>query len=675
MALPAKNLLGNETSPYLLQHRNNPVHWRAWSVEALQEAKALERPILLSIGYAACHWCHVMAHECFEDDEVAEVMNRLFVNIKVDREERPDIDQIYMTALGAMGEQGGWPLTMFLTPDAKPFWGGTYFPKTAKFGRPGFVEVMNAVHAAWQEKKQQLTRSAEALSAHVQKRLAPAGRTGHGLEPPLHALAGKIASAMDPQTGGLRGAPKFPNAPFLDLLWLDWLKHRSAEHRDAVLRTLRHMLSGGIYDHVGGGLARYSTDAHWLVPHFEKMLYDNAQLIRLACYAYGETNDQLFRMRIEETVDWMLREMRVEGGAFASSLDADSEGEEGKFYLWNRAQIEDMLGTEADELLAVYSLASPPGWEGDPILHRLDHPEPLPQEQERRLRELLNKLHERRDSRVRPARDDKMLVDWNGLAITALAIAGRQLDRPNWIEAASKAFRSVCESRQEGRLPHSIGGQKCLFPGIASDYAAMISAAVALHGALQDQQYIRQAEAWAEMLDRWHGDETSTGYYLTASDSPDVPIRIRGDVDEAIPSATAQIITALVQLSSASGNHAFYEKATQVAEAALARSLGQFSGQTGIVHAASIARQPLKLLMNDPSGETFVPVANRLPDPRRVDIVLGPEEGPAERQAGIIVDRTVPAAYLCIGQSCLPPFRDATTLEAALRSSLAGDHG
>lgn len=667
MALPTKNLLGNETSPYLLQHKNNPVHWRAWSAEALREAKALERPILLSIGYAACHWCHVMAHECFEDDEVADVMNRLFVNIKVDREERPDIDQIYMTALGAMGEQGGWPLTMFLTPDAKPFWGGTYFPKTPKFGRPGFIEVMNAVNAAWQEKKKQLTRSAEALSSHVEKQLAPSSQDGHGLEPPLHALAGRIVSAMDPQAGGLRGAPKFPNAPFLDLLWLDWLEHRTVNNRDAVLQTLRHMLSGGIYDHIGGGLARYSTDAHWLVPHFEKMLYDNAQLVRMACYAYGESGDRLFRMRIEETIGWMLREMRVEDGAFASSLDADSEGEEGKFYLWSRAQIEDVLGADADELLGVYSLASPPGWEGDPVLHRLNNPEALPQGQEQRLRELLDRLRMRRDARPRPARDDKVLVDWNGLAITALVLAGRQLDRLDWIEAALAAFRSVCESMTDGRLPHSISGEKRLFPAIASDYAAMISAAIALHGALQDQQFVRQAEAWADMLDRWHGDETGTGYYLTASDSTDVPMRIRGDVDEAIPSATAQIITALVQLSGASGNHTLYEKAIRVAKAALARALGQSYGQTGIVHAASIARRPLKLLMNDPAGDMFVPAANRLTDPRRVDIVLGPEEGLAERQAGITVDRAVPAAYLCIGQSCLPPLRDGTTLEAALR--------
>lgn len=674
MILPARNLLGDETSPYLLQHKDNPVHWRPWSRAALDEAAAEAKPILLSVGYAACHWCHVMAHECFEDAEVAEVMNRLFVNIKVDREERPDIDQIYMAALQATGEQGGWPLTMFLTPEGRPFWGGTYFPKKRRFGRPGFIDVLNAVHTAWQEKQAEIRRSAEALAAHVASRLAPREPEGATSEmadipPPLHELAGKIAALMDSETGGLRGAPKFPNAPFLEVLWLDWLENRTAAHRDAVLTTLRHMLSGGIYDHVGGGLARYSTDAQWLVPHFEKMLYDNAQLVRLAGFAYAETGDPLFRMRIEETVGWLLREMRVDGGAFASSLDADSEGEEGKFYLWRHEEIEQVLGEDAGFLMDVYSLSVPEGWEGDPILHRSQRPQALPPDQKRRLRALLDRLLAARDRRVRPQRDDKVLVDWNGLAIAALTMAGRQFDRQEWIGAACAAYRFVCESMVDDRLPHSIRAGRRHFPALASDYAAMISAAIALHGALQDDRYIAQARHWAEMLETWHGAGEEGGHFLTASDNADVPMRIRGDVDDAVPSATAQIIVALTQLSMATGDHVFYEKAVQSAEAACARALRQSHGQAGIVHAAALASRPMKLLINDATRDKFVPVANRISDPRRVDILLGPRETPAERAADIAIDRSMPGAWLCVGPTCLPPIRDPAVLEATLRSA------
>lgn len=669
MALPDTNLLGAQTSPYLLQHKDNPVHWRPWTTGALDEAQELDKPILLSVGYAACHWCHVMAHECFEDPEVAEVMNRLFVNIKVDREERPDIDQIYMTALTATGEQGGWPLTMFLTPQAKPFWGGTYFPKLPRFGRPGLIEILNAVHTAWHEKRAELDKSAGALTAHVQARLAPiSGPDGQGSEPPLHSLAENIAGAMDSQYGGLRGAPKFPNAPFLNILWLDWLENRKKEHRDIVLRTLRFMLSGGIYDHVGGGLARYSTDAAWLVPHFEKMLYDNAQLVHLAGLAYAETGDQLFRMRIEETAEWMLRELWLEGGGFASSLDADSEGEEGKFYLWNQADIENVLGEDTEELLTIYGLASPEGWEGDPILNRLDHPDAVAQSKEKYLRGLLERLRKARERRPRPGRDDKILVDWNGMAIAALASAGRQLNRPEWIEAAHNAFRFVCESMDGHRLPHSIRENNRLFPGLASDYASMISAAVSLFEALQDDTLIDQAVNWAKMLTVWHGDENETGFFLSASDSRDVPIRIRGDVDEAIPSSTALIIVALTKLSTVTGDHTLYLKAVSTAQAALQRAETQPYGQAGIVYAAAIARRPMKLLINDTPNNRLVSVANRIPDSRRTDIVLGQGKSPAEKEAGISVDRSRPGAWLCIGQRCLPPLHDAVILEATLRA-------
>ncbi|WP_265516222.1 thioredoxin domain-containing protein [Nitratireductor luteus] len=670
LPLPAKNLLSAETSPYLKQHQSNPVHWRPWSEAALSEARELDRPILLSIGYAACHWCHVMAHESFEDHDIADLMNRLFVNIKVDREERPDIDQIYMAALTATGEQGGWPLTMFLTPEAKPFWGGTYFPPIQRFGRPGFRDLLVAVHQAWTERNDDLTRSAEALNAHVEARLAPEGDDTPGAAPPLEQLALRIHSMIDGEQGGLRGAPKFPNTPFMNILWLNWLERANEGHRDAVIFSLRKMLSGGIYDHIGGGLARYATDARWLVPHFEKMLYDNAQLISLTSQAFAATGDPLFRTRIEETINWLLRDMRTEAGAFASSLDADSEGEEGKYYLWTEQQIREVLGPDTERFLEVYELARPEGWEGEPILHR-SYYSSIDLEDEPWLAEQRAKLLAARQRRLAPSRDDKVLVDWNGMAIAAIAHAGRQLQRADWVGAATAAFHFISESTVEGRLPHSIGAEKSQFPALSSDYAAMIHAAVAVYQATGDPDMIAHGVEWYEALQKWHAAPGGRGHFLTASDASDVPIRVRGDIDEATPSATAQIIEALAQLSMATGNQSIYDAVAVAARHALSRISQQAYGQAGIVYAASLAREPMKLLVVDDEEGTFSRLAAAHPDPRRVDILLSDQPHPSETASDIAIDRTRPGAWLCIGTRCLPSVRSPKELEALLPKHIA----
>jgi len=672
VTLPAENLLSEETSPYLRQHGGNPVHWRPWSPQSLAEARETGKPILLSIGYAACHWCHVMAHESFESEDVAAVMNRLFVNIKVDREERPDIDQIYMAALTAMGEQGGWPLTMFLTPDAKPFWGGTYFPKEQRYGRPGFIQVLEAVSKAWQDKKQSLADSAGQLSAHVEARLA-----GSHAAAPLDAkllisLADGIHGMIDQEAGGLRGAPKFPNAPFMQTLWLNWLTNGAEAHRDAVINSLEHMLRGGIYDHVGGGLARYSTDAEWMVPHFEKMLYDNAQLLRQANWAHTSTGNELFRIRIEETAGWLLREMRVEGGGFASSLDADSEGEEGLFYTWNNGEIAEALGTGSDLFANSFTLTAPASWEGKPIIHQTPAQAEYEVGHYEETAGLKKALLAARERRVRPGRDDKVLADWNGLLIVGLAETGRSLDRPDWIAAAEAAFEFIiCHADETGRLPHSILGDRALFPALSSDYAAMANAAVALFEATGKVSYLDTARTFLEMLDRWYADPQANGYFLTASDSSDVPIRIRGDVDEAIPSATSQIIEAISRLASATGSMELQEKAWKVAEHAAGRASRQQYGQAGIVNACALVMNPLKLVLIEDEGHPrFVPVANRCLDPRRIDVVI--PRGAQGSELPALPGGTYPStqkagAYLCTGQSCLPIITDAAELESALR--------
>src|SRR5437763_551941 len=372
-----ENRLAQETSPYLLQHKHNPVDWWPWGPQALAEAKRVNKPILLSVGYAACHWCHVMAHESFENDATAKVMNELFVNIKVDREERPDIDQIYMAALHLLGEHGGWPLTMFLTPAGEPFWGGTYFPPEPRWGRPGFPQVLAAIGNAYRGDRDTVLKNVGAL----REGLAKLGRPQREEAAPPEistALTDRIAERLlrevDPLNGGIGTAPKSPQSGIFELLWRAWKRTRLDPYREAVIRTLTTISQGGIYDHLGGGYARYATDARWLVPHFEKMLYDNAELVSLLTLVWQDTRDPLYAQRVAETVGWLEREMTgPEGGVF-SSLDADSEHEEGKFYVWSEAEIDAVLGERAALFKRFYDVSAAGNWEGHTILNRLDNP-------------------------------------------------------------------------------------------------------------------------------------------------------------------------------------------------------------------------------------------------------------------------------------------------------------
>jgi uncharacterized protein YyaL (SSP411 family) len=456
----------------------------------------------------------------------------------------------------------------------------------------------------------------------------------------------------------------------MDILRLDWLKNRNSAARDAVTASLRAMLAGGIYDHIGGGLCRYATDAHWLVPHFEKMLYDNAQLIDLAGWAAAETGDELFRLRIEETIGWLAREMRIDGGGFASSLDADSEGEEGRFYLWEEKELRKAAGEEgAQALLSHYSLERPTGWDGDPILARRGTPEYGPADHDRLIGEVKTRLLAHRDRRQRPGRDNKVLVDWNGIAITAIARAARQFGRNDWLELSVSAFRFVAESEVEGRLPHSILGTSRLFPCQSADYASMISAAIALAEAAGDiDYYAGKARSWMVALDRWHDDEAETGHYFTASDAEDVPMRIRGDSDDAVPSATSRIITAMTRLSMLTGDDELHRRAIAAAEAALGRTASLRFGRAGIIQAAAIARDPARLILVAPTGSDIVSEANRYPDPRRTDLILPQSAGATMTLPdGTMIDTGHTGAWLCLGMRCLPPVRDAAGLEAALR--------
>ena len=666
----SRNTLSAEPSAYLRQHADNPVHWQPWGKEALDAARELNRPILLSIGYAACHWCHVMAHESFEDADVAAVMNDLFVNVKVDREERPDIDQIYMAALGAMGQQGGWPLTMFLRPDGKPFWGGTYFPPQARHNMPGFVDVLNAVNNLWQRDKEKINHNAEAVFNHLEGRLAAQSAGSQNEVSRFDAVATRIASMFDPARGGIEGAPKFPNAPFMDALWLSWLYNRDSDSRDKFIHSLKTMLQGGIYDHLGGGLCRYSTDADWLVPHFEKMLYDNAQLIRHANYAYAETQDDLFRHRIEETIEWLIREMRLADGSFASSLDADSEGEEGKFYVWNEAEIDRVLGEDSPVFKAFYGVTPGGNWEGHTILNRLHDVNgggsvpPMVQKAKA-------KLFAQRETRIRPGRDDKALTDWNALAIRALAEAGRSFSKPEWVALAADAYRAIMTPFRAGQMAHCRMEDRLLYPALSTDYAGMINAALALYETSSDRAYVDDAEKLKQALDAHHRD-ASGNYRLSALDADDVILHAYGDYDEAIPSATSQIIEALTRLFLATGDMALYQSNEALIEQALGRALAQQYGQIGILNAARMAAEPLSLVIAAQSDQDeLVSTANRSPDPRRLDKIVDFRADAAviNLPTGGTARAERPSAWFCKGHVCLPPVESAE----ALRILLAGE--
>ena len=409
----AKNRLANETSPYLLQHADNPVDWYPWGEIALNIARENDRPILLSIGYAACHWCHVMAHESFEDPDTAILMNKLFINIKVDREERPDIDNIYMTSLALFGEQGGWPLTMFCTPEGKPFWGGTYFPPTSRYGRPGFPELLHHVANIYHQEPEKVSQNSNSVVKALEDLSSPA--RGSIIEPDnVFKAARSIIEQIDYQNGGIGTAPKFPQCPVLNLLWRGYKQNNRKDLGDAVLLTLNKMAQGGIYDHLGGGFARYSTDPSWLVPHFEKMLYDNAQLIELYSDAHQDTKEPLYLERVTEIIDWVSREMvkaTNPSGGFYSTIDADSEGEEGKFYVWSESEIRHLLGNDANTFIAAYDIRTDGNWEGKNILNRSGDPILKTIDIENQLLQNRKTLFNYRKKRIAPALDDKILAD------------------------------------------------------------------------------------------------------------------------------------------------------------------------------------------------------------------------------------------------------------------------
>jgi len=672
-----RNRLGSETSPYLLQHANNPVHWWPWGEEALAEAKRGNRPILLSVGYAACHWCHVMAHESFETPEVAEVMNELFVNIKVDREERPDVDAIYMQALHLLGEHGGWPLTMFCTPAGEPFWGGTYFPYPARYGRPSFIDVLKGVSQAFHDKPQDVeTNRAGLLKALNEKAVNRAIEIrGEGPLLPdglIDRIATRLAEECDPTWGGFGGAPKFPSPYLFELVWRAWLSRRDQTRlRDAVTVTLDRMCQGGIYDHLGGGFARYATDNEWLIPHFEKMLYDNAQLIDLLTVVWQETKSPLYAQRIAETCDWVLREMVADGGGFAATYDADSEGVEGKFYVWDAAEIDAVLGaTDGPFFRMVYDATPTGNWEHKNILHRNRAPAFLGPAEERRLATLREKLKAVRDKRVWPGWDDKVLADWNGLMIAALANAAAVFQRGDWAAAAVRAWRFVMDQMRDdrGRLFHSRRSAKSLHRATLDDYANMARAGVALFEATGETPYLGEVQALIAVLDRHFADKANGGYFITADDAADLIVRNKHCHDNAVPSGNGTLVGVFARLWVLSGDATWHDKARRQVAAFAGELENNFFPLMTLLNGYETLQSATELvIVGDPATPTTEALrravyAKSLPNKivRRLSPNTRLHPGHPAAGKGLVGGK--PALYVCRNMTCEAPVTDPEAL-------------
>ncbi|MDR3536641.1 MAG: thioredoxin domain-containing protein [Acetobacteraceae bacterium] len=673
MSMP-DNRLGREMSPYLLQHAGNPVHWRAWGPDALAEAAHDRKPILLSVGYAACHWCHVMAHESFEDPETAALMNRLFVNIKVDREERPDIDYLYMSALQGLGEQGGWPLTMFLNPEGAPFWGGTYFPPQPRWGRPSFRQVLQGVADAWHSGQDAVAKNIAALR---QLMADQAEATPGGLLTPaqLDAVAAAYRKLNDPDFGGLRGAPKFPNPPIFRFLWQDAFRTGQPDGKAMLHLMLQRMSQGGIYDHLGGGYARYSTDSEWLVPHFEKMLYDNAQLLDLLSLAHADCPNPLYAQCAAETVGWLLRDMTampVDGrAAFAASEDADSEGEEGRFYVWTEAEIDKRLGPQAPAFKQAYDVTPAGNWEGQVILRRITPFGTAAEEAALAAARLV--LFDVRANRVRPGRDDKVLADWNGLAIAALVRAASVFGQPAWIDRAAEAFAFVeaVMAGPGGRIAHAWRG-RISAAGLLDDQACMARAALSLFEATGRDAYLEAALRLVNAADQGFADGLG-GYFITASDATDVPLgRPRVTADTATPSGMAVMAEVLARLAHLTGEPDWRNRT----EALLRTCSGDpraLSGMPGILAATDLLEEAASVVVagpeDDPGRHALVAAARASPYPAVVlQQVAGTHTLAVTHPAHGRLARESAVAYLCRRSVCGLPVTDPQVLAQMLRS-------
>ncbi|HLF30037.1 MAG TPA: thioredoxin domain-containing protein [Xanthomonadales bacterium] len=678
------NHLAAETSPYLLQHAANPVDWYPWGEEALARAAAEHKPILLSIGYAACHWCHVMAHESFEDEETAALMNRWFINVKVDREERPDIDSIYMAAVTSMTGHGGWPMTVFLTPQGKPFFCGTYFPREPRYGMPSFSQLLSGIAEAWEKRQDEVQRSAEQVTRHLQDAVLPpvsGAQSSRTLQPELleHAVR-ELEKLFDTEWGGFSAAPKFPQPMVLEFLLREHLRTGAAAPLRMVHLTLQGMAQGGVCDQLGGGFARYSTDREWLVPHFEKMLYDNAQLARIYLRAWQVSGDIFLRRVAEETLDYILREMRHSDGGFYSSQDADSEGVEGKFFVWSAAQVRAALGADADLFMRIHGVTDAGNWEGSNILRRVRSVADAAAAvgmSENQAAESLNRsrqtLFQLRSQRVWPGLDDKVLTAWNGLALSALAEAGRVLGRADYLAAATANAEFLRRElrRSDGRLQRSWkAGSGARYMAYLEDHACLAEGLLALYEASFESRWYDWAEDLAGLMLRHFKDPQGPGFYDTADDHEQLIHRPRDLQDNAMPSGNARAAMVLFRLGLYSGEANFLQAAAE-AVAAQNESMRRYPTAFGewLNVAAFMLGGPRELALAG-ALDTLAPMRAVVNEAWRPGLVVAAGMFGGANQVPLLRDRPLvkgqPSAYLCRNFTCQAPVTDPQALRQLL---------
>jgi uncharacterized protein YyaL (SSP411 family) len=690
------NRLAQESSPYLLQHKSNPVDWYPWGPEALERSKREDKPIFLSIGYAACHWCHVMEHESFESDEIAGLLNEHFVCVKVDREERPDLDHIYMAAVQLMNQgRGGWPMSVFLTPELKPFYSGTYFPPTARMGMPGFDQVITAVARFWREKRDDALRHSGQIAEIIQQSSREQQATGElgseRMEQLLHSAAAKLERIFDFTHGGFGRAPKFPHAMDLQLL----LRIRRRWPREGLLEMVRlnldKMAQGGIYDHLAGGFARYSVDERWLVPHFEKMLYDNALLAGAYLDGFLVSGEPRYAAVAGETCDYILGYMTDEAGGFHSTEDADSEGEEGKFYVWSPAEIKRVLGAERGERFCyVYDVTEEGNFEGHSILNL---PKTIDQcaalrgwnadELKQELAEARAALLAVRDRRVRPGKDDKVLVSWNALMIDALARAAGALDEPKYHSAARRAAEFILNEmrRADGRLLHSWRGGKAKLDAYLDDYTYLINALVTLYEADFDERWIDEAVQLADIVQAHFADNELGGFYYTADDHEQLIARHKDFQDGSVPSGNAMAATALLRLGKLCGRGDYLQAAEGTLRAGmhLMEQSPMAAGQLLIALDMQLGPLYELALLGDPHDAATASVLSRLRQTHFPNRVVACRRSATETAsgtprsehldplfAGKALGEPAPTLFICQGFTCQAPVNGAENAIGAL---------
>ena len=667
------NRLGEETSPYLHQHRDNPVDWYPWGDEAFERARTEGKAIFLSVGYSSCHWCHVMAHESFEDDATAEMMNRLFVNVKVDREERPDVDAVYMQAVQALTGRGGWPMSVWLTPDGRPFYGGTYYPNEDRHGMPSFTKVCEVVAEAWAEQRDDVEEQANKLTEAIDDTVLRAQGASALDTATLTTAVANVRTQFDPRWGGFGRAPKFPQAMTLDFLCRALVHDPAPETREMITTSLDAMAAGGIYDHLGGGFARYSTDETWLVPHFEKMLYDNALLTRAYLHGFLVTGEERYRTVVEGTVGYVLRDLTDPAGGFYAAEDADSEGIEGKFYLWSLDEISEVCGADADEIVRFYGVTAngnfidPHTQYRGSILHAVDRTE-VPSAGVERGRVA---LFARRELRVRPGLDNKVLLGWNALFLAALTEAAATLDRDDWMVAArTNAKFLLRELRDEnGRFRRS---WRAPYLAYAEDYAALLEALLTLCE-LDDVSWLADARTVADELIRLFQDPEAGGFFTTGHDAEVLVVRPKDLFDDATPSANSLAANGLLRLAALTGDASYEAPAIAILEMLAGPMTSHPTGFAYLLGALERSvRAPIELVIvgerDDPRTRALhAEVTGRL-IPASVTLTAADADLPlfADRPP-----RDAPTAYVCEHYACRQPVTTPEELRAQLDAVLA----